>query len=759
MTVKLSRFLASTFLCVSTFSLPCLEAGWAMPQETGSNSTLEALLNSPARPATTAHVKRVTYAQDDRSGPLQPLLPPLPTPPSSRPTPLLPSIAQPDRNVPVVSGNAPIVQALPAAPTPRNTPTTSKSIPVIPGGTQRPSANGPIVSGPLTRDTASGPAITYPSIPAKPTPVVPVVDGQTIRRPAATNPTMESSIPIVSGNQPETQANGGRSIPVVPNADPIVSQPIQEPATSRKPIVAVSPIKTETITRGSTARPTIQEAIQRQAENSGTIAKSPESAPIPPASSQNLAVDPITETGQSDPIIAASKTPTRKSQIQAQASPKVTPANSASTTPAESPIVATPKTGIDQTPASAASQDKTLEQAILAAQSEITGDEIKVEEVSTEELMKMIMGPARIKAQPTSTAIPQSTQERIETIGTGAQGEGTAPMMEMTHPQDVFAQSDTPYVQAPLDTGYGYDAVRPQAPSCLPYDGCGCVSGATGYAFLDFLYMDRDKGDFSASFLPSDDSYDFTPGARIRIGRKYDSIEGWEASFTMLDAFTSNSQIASPTNSLFTNLIPIDGFTPASLSSFNGASFHENFQKSHFYSAEWNKMSYNWDVMSSFIGIRATSIDDLYGLNSIGGGGSFGTYRLRARNFLIGPQIGGELFYDIGRRLSFSMSGKLGGYLNFYQTNTEFANANLLIMDNTDEDVDFSWSAEMGFFARYMLTPRAKLKLGYEFWYFDNVASAQGQYNGLLSPYSGLNSSNSDDAVYHGASFGLEWYR
>lgn len=395
---------------------------------------------------------------------------------------------------------------------------------------------------------------------------------------------------------------------------------------------------------------------------------------------------------------------------------------------------------------------------------------IEVSEISTDELMQMVMGfpdsssaGSGVTGQGRTSASSVSSGQRMQNIGSGMPNYDYAspvPALKVSSPQEVFAPANSFNAPPSLVTGLNQDNyTRPTMPQMLPYDGYGSVSGATGYAFVDFLYMDRNRGDFSASVLPANDQYDFTPGARFVFGRRTDSIEGWQAAFTILDAHTANTQVLSPAGILSPRFAPTGGFNPAAISSFNGATFHENFQKSHYYSLELNRMSWNWDVMSTFIGLRYTGIDDLYGLNAIGRDGTFGTYRLRARNHLIGPQVGGELFYDVGRRISFSAAGKLGGYLNFYQTNTEYANANVRILDNTDDDTDFTWGTELGVFAHYMISPRAKLKAGYEFWYFDNIASAQGQFTGNISPFSGTQSNNNDHALYHGVSLGFEWYR
>jgi hypothetical protein len=271
--------------------------------------------------------------------------------------------------------------------------------------------------------------------------------------------------------------------------------------------------------------------------------------------------------------------------------------------------------------------------------------------------------------------------------------------------------------------------------------------------------MARDGGDFSVSYAPQQDAYDFEPGVRITIGNRFDSIEGRELGVTLLQTQTSHTSVASPTNSLFSWLQPGNGFNAANLSSFNNASFHHSFYKSHYYAGEYNRMSWNWDVMSTFIGLRYTGMDELYALHSVGTGGGLGAYRLRARNHMVGPQVGGNLHYDIGRKLSFSLGAKIAVYANFYQTDTELANETVRLMDVNDSRVDLAWGSELGGFAHYSLTPRARLKAGYELWFYDRVATSRDQMTGFVSPFSGAVASNRDEALFYGFSVGLEMFR
>ena len=121
MTVKLSKILASTFLCVSTFSVCTTESSFAIQETISANSTLDSLLAPTQKPAAllpTKPIQQVGYTGDNgttfrETSSLKPLVPQIPTPPRFRPQPLLPSLSSSGNGVPVTSGSSAIVQPVP----------------------------------------------------------------------------------------------------------------------------------------------------------------------------------------------------------------------------------------------------------------------------------------------------------------------------------------------------------------------------------------------------------------------------------------------------------------------------------------------------------------------------------------------------------------------------------------------------------------------------------------------------------------------
>jgi hypothetical protein len=564
------------------------------------------------------------------------------------------------------------------------------------------------------------------SRPATPTPLLPA---------RTTTAAAPLPAPIVSSTSNSniviTPAAGGRQVPIVsgyaggpslPNV-PIITAPLSSNITSSKLDTTV----------GSGLKPTIDVTM-----------------PVPPA--PILGSQPSTVVSQGNqppvPVVSSPQIPAFPAALAPSTSTPSVGSNVQLTKPAPPTIASTNATPKPSAPAPA-----------MPAVS--PSDEIQVNEISADDLNHLMQS---FGVSPKVPAIAAGTKERIETIGSGAilpqPNSSPAPIGSAAVTMPTTATSAAQTID-PLYETYGLNLGhhRPDMPTQLPYDGYGTISGASDYLFTEMLYMARDGGNFTASYAPQQESYGFEPGMRMTIGRRLDGIEGREFGFTVMETMTSHTSAVSPTNTLYTWLQPGAGYNATNLSSFNDANYHHSFSKSHYYSADYNRVNWNWDVMSTFIGLRYTGMDELYALHSVGGAGDLGAYRLRARNHMFGPQVGGTLHYDIGRKLSFSLAAKVAAYANFYQTDTEFANNSVRLMDVKDSRADLAWGTELACFAHYSLTPRARIKGGYELWFYDRVATSEGQFTGFVSPFSGATARNGDEALFYGFSLGLEMFR
>ena len=611
----------------------------------------------------------------------------------------------------------------------RRAPASTRLVPQSAPGTAAPMLVQPVA---YLSQEKSDPIINplQPRAAIAPSPLVPVRSGA-IATPlpapiigSATKPT--ATVAPITGNRQVPIVSGVSGGPILPNV-PIITSPLSSNITSTKLDPAI----------GSGLKPTMDVTTP---------------APILGSMPSTVAT-PVTNGPA--PIVAATPVPA----LPAALAPATTVPSVSNVVP---PIAPSAQPIKPNPPTIAASQESTKPRDPVAPQTTPSGDdEIQVSEISAEDLTNLMQS---FGVTPKVPAMPSSTKERVETIGSGAiLAQPTSQPMpssaaSMSSP---ITTASAPQGVEPLYETYGLNLGhnRPSMPTRLPYDGYGTISGASDYLFTEFLYMARDGGDFTASYAPQQESYGFEPGARITFGRRLDSIEGREIGFTVMETMTSHTSVASPTDSLFTWIQPGSGYNASNLSSFNDANYHHSFSKSHYYSGEYNRVNWNWDVMSTFIGLRYTGMDELYALHSVGSSGGLGAYRLRARNHMVGPQAGGTLHYDIGRKLSFSVAAKIAAYANFYQTDTEFANNTVRLMDVKDSRADLAWGTELACFAHYSLTPRARIKGGYELWFYDGIATSEGQATGFVSPFSGSVARNGDEALFYGLSLGLEIFR
>ncbi len=136
-----------------------------------------------------------------------------------------------------------------------------------------------------------------------------------------------------------------------------------------------------------------------------------------------------------------------------------------------------------------------------------------------------------------------------------------------------------------------------------------------------------------------------------------------------------------------------------------------------------------------------------------------GLFEMNTHNNLIGPHIGGELFYDVGYRMSWSLVSKAGAYANFNKVDTRYRNDGVQFLDVEDNNGTFSTSLELNLIGHYQLSQRARFRFGYNALWLGDVASVSDNLSTVLSPTTGADTSDSDDMFFHGVSLGFEIYR
>ncbi len=291
------------------------------------------------------------------------------------------------------------------------------------------------------------------------------------------------------------------------------------------------------------------------------------------------------------------------------------------------------------------------------------------------------------------------------------------------------------------------------------YDCCGFMISAKHYASVDYLYYER-NGDLilSGNFSGYND-FDFARGGRVTLGHRFDATSGDEISYMGFDPWIVVTTETDAGGGLSGNLVAGPGFVASSLSAFDNATFLEQFQKTDLQSFEFNRTQWGWDVIKTSLGVRYILFDDEFRLSSANTLGEQGIYSLETENRLIGPQLGLELFYDVGYRLSFSMVSKIGAYANVHRGTTSILNDNDVELNNAEEETSFSFAGEVGLHGHFQILPRVRARFGYDALGLFDVVTAADNYTSVITPSTGLVYQDDDNAVFHGVFAGVEFYR
>jgi len=204
---------------------------------------------------------------------------------------------------------------------------------------------------------------------------------------------------------------------------------------------------------------------------------------------------------------------------------------------------------------------------------------------------------------------------------------------------------------------------------------------------------------------------------------------------------------------LTVNNLPNDAY-----SAFRNGTYAQQWHKTDLYSFEANRTWWGSDVVKAFFGARYIHFQEDFRLSMANLSGQQGYHLIRGKNQLFGVHTGMEVLYDIGYRLSFSYAWKLGGYANASRNTVSHINDGNLRGFGGIEKTDFAWSAEFGVWSRYKITPNLRLRAGYELFSLFNVYDTESLYSprfGNRMP----NLENQGDALFHGPSFGFEFYR
>lgn len=247
--------------------------------------------------------------------------------------------------------------------------------------------------------------------------------------------------------------------------------------------------------------------------------------------------------------------------------------------------------------------------------------------------------------------------------------------------------------------------------------------------------------------------FHYREGFRATIGWTDDCLNGYEITFTRpLKWERGEFAVGTALNS---NLIAAPNVNPVDLAAFNTAIFHSQRYRSEFYSGEFNRRWWGWDVFSVKGGLRYINVDEEFEFRSINNLNAVGEFRVEVDNHLIGPQLGVELLQPLGK---WTLNSKiLGGvFVNINDEQTTLSNAGVQFINNSFNDEDFAWMIETGVTAIYHFGDHLSATIGYEGWFLDGIVVAEEQQLNPIDRNMGLRSDARSDIFYHGATAGVE---
>ncbi len=326
----------------------------------------------------------------------------------------------------------------------------------------------------------------------------------------------------------------------------------------------------------------------------------------------------------------------------------------------------------------------------------------------------------------------------VSTMGTPLYGDGY-----VSEPSSYFSGSG--YVNH--GASYGSPVNNP----CCPEN---CHSYYVGYEAL-FIRRRADEA-FTLSTRNYMGNYDFEYGHRITLGQMLDCVDGVEFVYTGPFTWDRGWTIISNSSSLRSNFTLADDLAAADIDTFNGAFRHIQIERNKFQSYEANRRWYAWDILSTLIGIRTIQYDEEYLFDTVDNNNRAGFFRSNLRNYLIGLQVGGDVYRPVGQRLSIGTKSRMGIYGNFNKGETILANAGDVKFNNRDRDVDVAGAFQFGANARYRILPRLTASVGYEAWTLYRMATVSDQVYQPITEQTGLTYRTRDTVFMHGATGGVE---
>jgi hypothetical protein len=307
---------------------------------------------------------------------------------------------------------------------------------------------------------------------------------------------------------------------------------------------------------------------------------------------------------------------------------------------------------------------------------------------------------------------------------------------------------DTPAIHG--DNNPAYEPYGWEPPAYGPDCGFGCPP--TWRIQAEYLLWNREgESNLSLSSGSRLTDFEYEEGGRITIGHKFDCAIGWEAVYTGPFEWI---QTTTATGAGTLNTV-LQG-NGVNLSAFNGANLHTQTYRSRLQSFEASQKWWGWDVITTSAGVRYLDIEENYFFGSVDANGDLGTFNIRTRNLLVGPQLGIEMLFPIGN-ISFDTNIKGALMANFGESSVSLVNAGVSQINNNVDDIEFAALVQGGYFVRYAITPRIIARVGYEYLWIYGLGIAPEQINTVfVGASTGRSFDGQGDTFYHGAAGGIE---
>lgn len=294
---------------------------------------------------------------------------------------------------------------------------------------------------------------------------------------------------------------------------------------------------------------------------------------------------------------------------------------------------------------------------------------------------------------------------------------------------------------------------------CNQFGDCGSFSNARRYLVAEGLYLTRRDGIISNSNFGSLSNFDWAGGLRLTLGNRQDSIRGREITYFGTDEITEGNTNFDAAGRIRARFVAGDGFLSSEISAFRNAVQQNEFKQTEFHSLEFNRVEWGWDVVKNFIGLRYIYNEDSYTMSSQNLSGESGLFEVYAKNNLIGPNFGTEIYYDVGRRLSATFVARGGLYGSINQVRTKLNNDGTQVLDVEDNNSTIGGSLELGINGRFKLGRRSHFRFGYNYMVLERIAEAANNVPTVITPSIGADTSDTRQMQFHGANIGFEIYR